>query len=350
MKIRLYHMMLGTLLGCGSLLLTACASEPKEQVVVYNWGDYIDEEVNKLFEEETGIQVVYSQYANNEEMFAKLKAGGAKYDVIVPSDYMIERMINEDLLLPLDFSLLPNYQNIDDKYKNLPYDTDNRYSVPYMWGTMGIVYNKTMVSETVDSWDILWNPKYKGKIFMYDSERDALMVALKKLGYSMNTRDLDELEAAKNELIKQRHLVLAYVGDEGKGQMENNEAALMLAWAGDAQVMTELNEDLAYVLPKEGTNFFVDALAIPKDAKNVSNAHKYIDFLCRPDIAAKNAEYIGYSSPSSAARALLPKELRESDIIYPEDETIPANTEMFSDPADIIDLYSRIWIEVKVAK
>lgn len=324
-------------------------SASKGKVYVYNWGDYIDESVNELFEKETGIEVVYSQYATNEEMYAKIMAGGSNYDVIIPSEYMVERMANEGLLHPLDKDLLPNYEKIDDRFKNLPYDPENMYAVPYMWGTMGIVYNTTMVDEPVDSWEIMWNPKYKGQIFMYDSERDSIMVALKKLGYSMNTRNLDELNEAKQELIKQKELGVVYVGDEGKGMMENNEAALMLAWAGDAMVMSEVNENLEYVLPKEGTNMFVDAIVIPKTAQNIENAHAYIDFLCRPDISALNAEYIGYSTPISEARELLPEEIRDSEIAYPAEEDTK-NTEMFNDPSDIIDVYSRIWTELKAAK
>ena len=339
-----------TLMAAGLLLatFTGCNRTDKEQVFVYNWGDYIDEEVNKKFEQETGIEVVYSVYANNEEMYAKIAGGGSSYDVIVPSDYMIEKMIKEDLLQPLDKNLLPSYENIDERFLNLPYDEGNNYSVPYMWGTMGIVYNKNMVEGEIQSWNDMWNPIYENQIFMYDSERDSIMVALKALGYSMNTRDLDQLEEAKQKLIEQKPLVKAYVGDEGKGLMENNEAALMLAWAGDAQLMLDANSDLEYVLPKEGTNLFVDALVIPKDAKNVENAHKYIDFLTRPEISAMNAEYIGYSTPSTKARELLPEELRDSEIAYPSEE-LTKEMEMFNDPSDVIEVYTRIWTELKAA-
>ncbi|MGL4738873.1 MAG: ABC transporter substrate-binding protein [Cellulosilyticaceae bacterium] len=321
----------------------------KGKVYVYNWGDYIDESVNEKFEEETGIEVVYSQYATNEEMYAKIMAGGSNYDVIIPSDYMVERMANEGLLLPLDKDLLPNYANIDERFAKLPYDPQNEYAVPYMWGTMGIAYNTTMVDEPVESWDILWDPKYSNDIFMYDSERDSIMVALKRLGYSMNTRDLGELEEAKKELIEQKKLGVVYVGDEGKGMMENGEAAVMLAWAGDAMAMQAVNQDIDYAMPKEGTNMFVDAVVIPKTAQNVANAHAYIDFLCRPDISALNAEYIGYSTPISAARDLLPEEIKNSTIAYPPEEATQ-NTEMFNDPSDIIETYSRIWTEIKAAK
>ena len=327
--------------GCGG---------SKNAITVYNWGDYIDPEVNELFTKETGIKVVYSEYANNEEMYATVEPGNVNYDVLFPSDYMIEKMIKKDMIQKVDKAKLKNYANIDEQFKKLPFDPDDLYSVPYMWGTVGIVYNTKMVQEPVDSWDILWNEKYKEQIFMYDSERDSIMIALKKLGYSMNTRDKKQLEEAKELLIKQAPLVLAYVGDEGKGKMVNGEAAMMVAWAGDAMVMMDKNPDLAYAIPNEGSNYFVDSIVIPKEAKNLDGAHQYIDFLCRPDIAAKNAEYIGYSTPISAARELLPDEIKKSEVAYPKDEVISSpKMEMFNDPSDIIELYSSIWTQVKAS-
>lgn len=339
------------MVGTIGLSFTGCSSSGENgKVVVYNWGDYIDPAVNEMFTKETGIKVVYSDYANNEEMYASVEPGNVKYDVLFPSDYMIEKMINKDMLQKIDFSQIPNYENIDEQFLNLPYDPNNEYSVPYMWGTVGIVYNKTMVDEPVDSWDILWDSKYKGQIFMYDSERDSIMVALKKLGYSMNTRDEKELEEAKQLLIEQAPLVLAYVGDEGKNKMVNGEAALMIAWAGDAVVMLEENPDLAYVLPKEGTNYFVDGIVIPKNAENVEQAQAYINFLCRPDIAAMNAEYIGYSTPISAAREMLPDEMKNSEVAYPDESVLNGELmEMFNDPSDIASVYSSIWTQVKAS-
>ena len=337
--------------GAIGLSFAGCSSEGENgKVVVYNWGDYIDPEVNDLFTQETGIKVVYSEYANNEEMYASVEPGNVNYDVVFPSDYMVEKMINNNLLRKLDFSRIPNYANIDATFKDLPYDPNNEYSVPYMWGTMGIVYNTKMVTEPVDSWDILWDSKYDDQIFMYDSERDSIMVALKKLGYSMNTRDEAQLEEAKNLLIKQSPLVLAYVGDEGKNKMINGEAALMLAWAGDAMVMLKENPDLAYAIPKEGSNWFVDAMVIPQNAENIDQAYEYINFLCRPDIAAMNAEYIGYSTPISAAKELLPDEIKNSEVAYPDPSILKdENMEIFNDPSDVISLYSSIWTQVKAS-
>ena len=337
--------------GAMGLSFVGCSSGGENgKVVVYNWGDYIDPAVNSMFTKETGIKVVYSEYANNEEMYAKVEQGTGNYDVLFPSDYMIEKMINNDMLQKLDLSKIPNAAKIDAQFKNLPYDPNNEYSIPYMWGTMGIVYNTTMVHEPVDSWDILWDSKYDDQIFMYDSERDSIMVALKKLSYSMNTRDEAQLEEAKNLLIEQAPLVLAYVGDEGKNKMINGEAALMLAWAGDAMVMLQENPDLAYAIPKEGSNWFVDGMVIPKNAENVEQAYQYINFLCRPDIAAMNAEYIGYSTPISEARELLPEDIKNSKVAYPDASVLQnPKMEIFNDPSDVISLYSSIWTQVKAS-
>lgn len=332
-----------SMVGCGS-------SEPNKTVYVYNWGDYIDPEVNDLFTEETGIKVVYQEYPDNEVLYTSLDSDTVEYDVVFPSDYMIEKLINHDKLQKIDTSKIPNYANIDSQFKDLPYDPNNEYSVPYMWGTVGIVYNKTMVDDVVDSWDILWNEKYKDQIFMYDSERDSIMVALKKLGYSMNTRDEAQLEEAKNALIEQAPLVLGYVGDEGKSKMANNEAALMVAYAGDAMVMMAENPDLAFAIPKEGSNYFVDGICITKNAKNVEAAYEYINFLCRPEISAKNAEYIGYSTPISAAKEFLPDEIKNSEVAYPDESvTKGEKMEMFNDPSDVASVYSSIWTQVKAS-
>lgn len=351
MKLTLKKVLCAGLAGAMAFSMVGCGnSNTRGQIVVYNWGEYIDPAVNKMFTDETGIKVVYSEYANNEEMYTKVEQGNVSYDVIFPSDYMVEKMINNDLLEKLDFTKIPNAANIDEQFKNLPYDPNNEYSIPYMWGTVGIVYNKKMVSEPVDSWDILWDDKYKDQIFMYDSERDSIMVALKKLGYSMNTRDKAQLEEAKNLLIEQAPLVLSYVGDEGKNKMVNEEAALMVAYAGDAMVMLQENPDLAFAIPKEGSNFFVDAMVMPKNAENKELAYEYMNFLCRPEIAAKNAEYIGYSTPISAARDMLPDEVKNSEVAYPPAETLNGEKmEMFNDPSDVISEYSSIWTQVKAS-
>ncbi len=326
------------------IVATGCG-ENKPKLNVYNWGDYIDIEVLDQFEEEYGIEVVYDTYATNEDLYVKLKQGGSSYDVIFPSDYMIERMIREDLLVKINKDNIPNFEKVGDAFLNLDYDPKNEYAVPYMWGTVGIIYNKTKVSEPLDIWADLWDPQYEGQIVMYNSQRDSLAVALLKLGYSINTRNIDELERAKEELIAQKPLVKAYMGDEIKGAIVSGEADIAVVYSGDAVTMIADNPDLEYVIPKEGTNLWFDAMVIPKSTQNQEAAEKFIDFMTRPEIAAKNAEYIGYSSPIPEAVELLPEEVKNDPTAYPGDEVLE-NTEVFSDPMDIIKEYDRIWTEV----
>jgi spermidine/putrescine transport system substrate-binding protein len=326
-------------------IMTVGCGEKKETINVYNWGDYIDKSVLKDFEEEYNIKVNYSMFETNEDMYIKLKQGGSSYDVIFPSDYMIERMVREDLLVKLNKDNIPNLKNIDEKFFNLDFDPSNDYSVPYMWGTVGIIYNKTKVDDIVDSWDILWNEKYKDEIIMLNSQRDTLAVALKKLGYSMNTRNVAELEEAKQQLLIQKPLVYAYLGDEVKGTMVSGEAALAVVWSGDAVAMIRDNPDLEYVIPKEGTNLWFDSMVVPKSAKNKEGAEKFINFMARPDIAARNTDYIGYSTPIPGAVEMLPEDIKNSKAAYPADEEIE-NTEIFHDPSDIITEYDRIWTEI----
>lgn len=326
-----------SLVGCG---------EDKPTLNVYNWGDYIDPEVIKQFEKEFNVKVNYDTFATNEDMYVSIAKGGTSYDVAFPSDYMIERMIAEGLLAKINKENIPNMKYIDEEFLDLDFDPNNEYSVPYMWGTVGILYNKKLVDDEVDSWDILWNEKYKGQILMLDSQRDSIGVALKKLGYSLNTRNLDELEKAKEELIKQKPLVYAYVGDEVKELMVGEEAALAVVWSGDAVALMRENENLAYAIPKEGTNIWFDNMVIPKNAQNKELAEKFINFMNRPEIAAKNAEYIGYSTPNVAAKELLPDDMKNSNVAYPSKEEI-ANTEIFLDVKDMITVYDKIWLEVK---
>lgn len=329
--------------------IVAGCGEKKPSINVYNWGDYIDRDVLKDFEKEFGIKVNYDTFATNEDMYVKIKQGGSSFDVIFPSDYMIERMIREDLLVKLDKDNIPNLNKVDDEFLGLDYDPTNEYSVPYMWGTVGIIYNTTMVSDPLDSWADLWDSKYEGQIFMLDSQRDTLAVALKKLGYSMNTRNVDELEAAKSELIKQKPLVNAYLGDEIKDAMVAGDAAIAVVWSGDAVEIMRQNPDLEYVIPKEGTNLWFDAMVIPKSTTNKEGAEAFINFLSRPDIAARNADYIGYSIPIPEGVELLPDEMKNNPVAYPKAEEIE-NTEVFKDPLDIIQTYDRIWTEIKSAE
>lgn len=335
-------MVIGLLGGCGG-------GGDQKTLYVYNWGDYIDEAVIGEFEDEYNIKVVYETFATNEDMYVKIKQGGTKYDVAIPSDYMIEKMIKEEMLEPIDLNKIPTFGDISEEFKNLPFDKGNQYSVPYMWGTVGMIYNKTMISDPVDSWDILWNEKYKGSIVMLDSQRDAIAVALKKLGYSLNSRDASELEKAKEALIDQKPYLLAYAGDNLKDMMISGEAAIAVCWSGDAIYMMSENPDLAYALPKEGSNLWFDNMVIPKGAKNVEEAHLFIDFMNRPEIAQKNVEYIGYSTPNMKTKALLAPEVSGNPTAYPDMTTL-SNFEVFLDPGEFIEEYNRIWTEVKSAQ
>ena len=322
----------------------------EEQVIVYNWGEYIDPDVLDIFEEETGIQVIYEEYETNEIMYPKILSGAIAYDVVCPSDYMIQRMRENGLLSKLNLDNIPNLKNIDPAYltQSQSFDPDNEYSVPYCVGTVGILYNKNMIDEPVDSWNILWDEKYTDSILMQDSVRDAFAVALKSLGYSLNSTDLDELEAAKKLLIKQKPLVQAYVIDQVRDKMIGNEAALGVIYSGEALYCQKENPDLEYVIPKEGSNLWIDALVIPKNAQNKKNAVAFINYLCRPDIAKMNFDYITYSIPNSAGRELIEDEsMRESNIAFPDISQLK-NCETFNflgDENEII--YNQLWREIK---
>ena len=321
-----------------------------EKLVVYNWGEYIDPEVLTMFEEETGIDIVYEEFETNEILYPKISSGAIAYDVICPSDYMIQRMIENDLLSEINFDNIPNLKNIGKQYleRSRQFDPENKYSVPYCWGTVGILYNKMMVDEPVDSWSILWDPKYKDNILMQDSVRDAFGVTLKYLGYSLNSIDLDELTEAKNLLIEQKPLVQAYVIDQVRDKMIGNEAALGVIYSGEAIYTQKENPNLEYVIPKEGSNIWIDSWVIPKNAEHKENAEKFINFLCRPDIALKNFEYITYSTPNEAARELIEDEsIRNSEIAFP-DLSRYDNLETFQYLGTEADqVYGDLWNKVK---
>ena len=321
-----------------------------EKLVVYNWGEYIDPEVLTMFEEETGIDIVYEEFETNEILYPKISSGAIAYDVICPSDYMIQRMIENDLLSEINFDNIPNLKNIGKQYleQSRQFDPENKYSVPYCWGTVGILYNKMMVDEPVDSWSILWDPKYKDNILMQDSVRDAFGVTLKYLGYSLNSTDLDELTEAKNLLIEQKPLVQAYVIDQVRDKMIGNEAALGVIYSGEAIYTQKENPNLEYVIPKEGSNIWIDSWVIPKNAEHKENAEKFINLLCRPDIALMNFEYITYSTPNEAARELIEDEsIRNSEIAFP-DLSKYDNLETFQYLGTEADqVYGDLWNKVK---
>lgn len=322
---------------------------------VYNWGEYISVDdgeegafdVNAEFRRLTGIQVVYSNFATNEELYAKLKMGGSQYDVIIPSDYMVSRMINEGMLAELNFDNIPNIANIDEKFRTSDYDPQGAYSVPYLWGIVGIIYNRTLVDaeDNVASWDILWNEKYANNILMFSNSRDTIGIALKRLGYSFNTTDEEQIRAAAESLIEQKPIVQAYVMDEIFDKMIGGEAALAPYYAGDAIVMMADNPDLGFAVPEEGTNLFVDAMCIPATSKNKEAAELYINFMCETLVSLRNAEYVGYATPNAAAYAEMDEETQTS-VTYPSDEVLQNSEAFIALPAATTALLDSLWTNI----
>ncbi len=327
---------------------------------VYNWGEYIstgtDEgtlDVNSEFEKLTGIKVNYTNYATNEELYAKLKGGGTTYDIIIPSDYMISKMITEDMIQKLDFNNIPNFSYIMDNFRNMAYDPANEYSVPYTWGTVGIIYDETMIDmdeEDID-WDILWDETYADQILMFDNPRDAFAIAEIILGYSLNTENPDELIAAADKLKEQKKIVQGYVMDEIFDKMAAGDALIAPYYAGDALAIMEDNDSLNFVVPQSGTNLFVDAMCIPTGAKQKEAAEMYINFMCEPDIAYDNIDYICYSTPHQAAFDMLDEEVQNNPVSYPDDELIAERTTVFVNLSDEANkLMQNLWTEMKSAE
>lgn len=345
-----------------SLALTACGS-PKDDngsgntsagengsVYVYNWGEYIDPDVIDMFEEETGIKVVYNEFEQNEDMFPIVKTGSVNYDVVCPSDYMIEKMIGEGLLQEINYDNIPNAVNLDPTYLKSAeeFDPGNKYSVPYTWGTVGILYNKTMVDEPIDSWSVLFDEKYKDDILMIDSVRDAFMIALSYLGYDTNSTNEAELDEARDLLKSQYPLVQAYVIDQVRDKMIGEEAAIGVIYSGEAIFTQRENENLEYVVPKEGSNVWIDGWVIPKNAQNKENAEAWINFLCREDIALKNFEYITYSTPNKAARELIEDEdIRNSIVAFPGEDILSRCSTFHYLGEEMDSIYMQKWNEVK---
>ncbi len=339
-----------TLSACASIvLLSSCSAEEGAEgsgsgsgdnvLNVYNWGEYIDPDVITEFEEETGIDVVYDMFETNEEMYPVISAGGVIYDVVCPSDYMIEKMIQNDLLAPINYDNITNKSEIGEEYWALSaqFDPGNKYAVPYTTGTVGIIYNKGMLDELgvpyPTKWADLWDERLKGEILMQDSVRDAFMVALKKDGYSLNETDEKILDQARDELIRQKPLVQAYVVDQVRDKMIGEEAAVGVIYSGELLYIQEEVEDtdidIDYVVPEEGTNLWIDGWVIPKNAKHKENAEKWIDFLCRPDIALKNFEYITYSTPNVGAQALMDPEYLENEAVFPDMDEVLKKGEVY---------------------
>ena len=352
----------GLLAGCGNNSGDSSGSGDGEKRVLNecSWGEYIDPSLEEQFEKATGIEVNYQTVPSNEELYSILSMGGANYDVIVPSDYMISQLIEEDMLQPLDYSKIPNFSKIADRFKNLSYDPENLYTVPYAWGTLGIIYNTTMVDEPITSWDAMFDTQYADQVLMINNSRDALGIALMDLGYSVNTDSEEELRAAYDLLAtaKQEGVYQAWVMDEVFDKMESGEAAIATYYAGDYLTMLENNPDLEYVVPEEGSNWFVDAMCILKDAENVDEAHEWIDFICSTDASLKNMDFIWYASPNQEALDQYPayyeetygepldQELYE---IMAAPQSVLENCEAYLvRPVETRTLYNDLWTELGI--
>lgn len=336
--------------------LSGCGSSKKTTLYVYNWGQYISEgddgslDVIAAFEEAyPNIRVQYSTYDSNEIMYSKLANGGITVDVIIPSDYMIGRMVQEGMLEELNFDNIPNYQHIDDSFKNTSYDPENKYSVPYTWGTVGIIYNTKYVDEAdVTGWELLWNEKYAGKILMFDNSRDAFGIAEYLLGYDVNTTDETELQDCAAKLAEQKPVVQQYVMDQIFDAMENEEAWIAPYYAGDYLTMVEENPDLAFYRPTaQGYNMFIDAMCIPTCCQEKEAAEAFINFLCSPEISSANMAFLGYSVPSTAAKELMDPEIANSDVAYPDADTLATGTSFNYLPEETSRYMESLFMEVR---
>ena len=335
----------------GSLfLLGGCGYNKNNSLVVFNYGDYLDPSIIDSFEKETGIKILYEEYQSPEEMYMKYKADIVDYDVICSSDYILEKLRTEDELLPINFDNIPNAANVDEHLWEFSktFDPENKYTIPHYWGTLGILYNTRLVDEKVDSWDILFNSKYSGQIIMENSVRDSFVPALKMLGYSVNTDNTDELDEAEKILIEQRPMVQAYLLDSARDEMIAENAAIALVYSGEAPYATEYNDDLAYVVPKEGSNVWVDSWAVTKDCKNMENAEKFLNYLLRVDISKISFEYNHYGTPNKKLAEILPAKYTEDPALFPPSAVLD-NCEIFrSLDRGTQDYYSKLWKEIKL--
>ncbi len=336
-----------------TILLTACsaggAGGDKKTLTVFNYSEYLDPEAIEMFTKETGIEILYEEALTPEDLYTKYKSGAVDYDLICTSDYMLGRLINEGELAKIDYSTFEYKKNIGDKYWEFTkfFDPECTYTMPYFWGTVGILYDTTKVKGPIDSWDVLFNGEYKGDIIMQNSIRDTYMIALKYLGYSLNTTNEKEIQEAQDLLIKQRPDVQAYLVDEARDEVVAGNAAMAVVYSGEAYLGHEYNEDLDYVIPKEGSNVWVDSFAITKKCDNMEGAQKFLDFLCREDIAEMNFRYIYYSTPNEAVIANLDEEERNNPALVPADDAT-ANCEVNtqSDEATA-QKYNELWKELK---
>ncbi len=327
------------------------STESNENVVnVYNWGEYIDPDLITEFEKETGYHVVYEVFDSNEAMYTKIKSNAGGYDVIVPSEYMLEKMKQEDLLIPLDHQQIPNFKNVDNNYLNPTFDPNNVYSAPYFWGTVGIIYNETKTDLTFNSWNDLWDESLSNQVFLVDGAREIIGMALNSLGYSVNTKDAESLQAALNKLYTLKPNVKAIIGDEILTLMPAGEATAAVTWSGSAADMMSENSDLNYSIPKEGSNIWVDSMAIPKTSDNINGANAFINFMLKPSSMAKNAEYVGYSTPMKNPEQYLDAEIVNDKRFYPDNQTINRLEYYENLSPELLQYYNDLFLEFKMYK
>ena len=337
--------MLGALLLC-----TSCRSGENGEVYVYCYGDYYDQMVVEQFEEETGIRVIQDTYDTAEEMYTVLENNATTYDCICTSDYMIEKMIGNDMLAELNYDNIPEIKNIDDVYmkKSEEFDPGNKFSVPYQCGVSGILYNRKMVgNKTIDSWENLWDKDFANQMVMPDSVRDAFQIALNKEGYSLNSTNESEIEQAAQQLINQKPLVYRYANDSARDLLADGSAAVGVVWNGEYSYTIDLNKDVEFVVPKEGSEFFIDSWVVPKHAINKECAEKWINFLTRADIAAKNFDYLYYTTPNKAAKKYIDKDILNNEAIFPSEETLARCSSLRMLDDKTMDIYSKYWKKVK---
>ncbi len=341
-----------TLIICILFTMSGCSASKKSEdnvLTVFNYSEYLDPKMIAQFTKETGIEIRYEECTTPEELYTKYTSGAISYDLLCTSDYMIKRLIEEGQAQPIDVSSMENYSNLDPKFATLSesFDPGNKYTVPYFWGTVGILYNTRLVKEPVDSWDVLFNGDYSGQVIMQDSMRDSFMVALKYLGYSLNTKDEAQIKEAAELLKKQKSDVASYLVDEARDEVVAENAVMAVVYSGEAYLGNEFNPDLSYVVPKEGSNLWIDSWMVTKNCKNMEAAQKFLDYLCRPDVAYANFEYIYYSTPNKAVVDMMDEELRSNDAIVPKDDSIKGCEVYEALDADTTEIYNELWKEIK---
>lgn len=315
---------------------------------VYNWGEYIDPDLIEQFEAEYGYNVIYETFDSNEAMLTKVASNSSPYDVVFPSEYMVEKMAQEDLLMPLDLSKIDNLKYIDNRFLDLEFDPGNTYSVPYFWGTVGVVYDTTKTDLTFDSWDDLWDKSLENQVMLTDGAREILGLSLNSLGYSLNSTNDLELALAQEKLFNLQPNVRAIIGDEMLQLMPQGEATAAITWSGSAAVMIDENENLTYSIPKEGSNIFLDNIVIPKTSQNTQGAYDFINFLLDPEVNAQNTEWVGYSTPNEAALELIDQDVASDERFYPPKE-VTDNLEFYHFIGDeYTQIYNDLFLEFKM--